>query len=300
MHLNKTVPIIMKPIVVSRCFFLLRAFFLIFLTVTAAGRASADDQTTLAMPLMFDLRERIPKPDLAPVPRIRFLTTVDFPPFNFIDQSGKLSGFHVDLAREICRELGVLERCQIEALPYKDLQSALENGNGEVVLAGLKITPELRQNHGFSRVFMQLPARFVIAKSAAATIKAPEQLEPDRLGVVKGTAHEEMLKTFFPGLKPRVYDTRPEMLAALKKGDVKAVFGDGLQLSFWLESDDAADCCAYLGEPYYSSFFFGDGLAMMTRKDTPQITRALDHALIALARNGRLNDIYLRYFPNGL
>jgi polar amino acid transport system substrate-binding protein len=39
---------------------------------------------------------------------------------------------------------------------------------------------------------------------------------------------------------------------------------------------------------------------MMTRKDMPQITRALDHALIALARSGRLNDIYLRYFPNGL
>ena len=290
----------MKPMIVSRCFFLTRAFFLICVVAMGSGVDAADGNDTLSMPLMFDLRERVPKPDLAPVPRIRFLTTVDFPPFNFIDQSGKLSGFHVELAREICRELDVLERCQIEALPYKDLQPALEKGSGEVVLAGLKITPELRRTFGFSRVFMQLPARFIIRKTAVNTIKSPDTSPASQLGVVQGTAHEEMLKAFFPALKARTFTTRPMMLAALKKGDIQVAFGDGLQLSFWLESDDAADCCAYLGGPYYSSFFFGDGLAMMTRKDSPQITRALDHALIALARSGRLNDIYLRYFPNGL
>src|SRR6266571_3091359 len=114
----------MKAMVVSRCFFLSGVILLLTLTGVPAAVA-ADNQTALAMPLMFDLRERIPKPDIAPVPRIRFLTTVDFPPFNFIDQSGKLSGFHVDLAREICRELAVLERCQIEAMPYKNLTPAL-------------------------------------------------------------------------------------------------------------------------------------------------------------------------------
>jgi polar amino acid transport system substrate-binding protein len=290
----------MKPMVVSRCFFLLRALFLICVVAAASTAHATDSSDPLSMPLMFDLRERIPKPDLAPVPRIRFLTTVDFPPFNFIDQSGKLSGFHVELAREICRELAVLERCQIEALPYKDLQPALEKGSGEVVLAGLKVTPELRRTFGFSRVFMQLPARFVIRKTAGNTTTSPDTLPAGQLGVVQGTAHEEMLKAFFPALKAKTFTTRPIMLAALRKGDIQAAFGDGLQLSFWLESDDAADCCAYLGGPYYSSFFFGDGLAMMTRKDSPQITRALDHALIALARSGRLNDIYLRYFPNGL
>jgi polar amino acid transport system substrate-binding protein len=290
----------MRPGFIARHRFTLLALLLSCLAATPGGSAENDSSKALSMPLMFDLRERVAKPDLAPVPRIRFLTTVDFPPFNFIDQSGKLSGFHVDLAREICRELGVLERCQIEALPYKDLGSALDKGGGEVVIAGLKITPELRRSHGFSRVFMQLPARFVATKAAMAGIKSPDQLQPGQAGVVQGTAHEEMLKAFFPNLKPKSFDTRVAMLGALKKGEIKAVFGDGLQLSFWLESDDAADCCAALGEPYYSSFFFGEGLAMMTRKDTPQIATALDHALIALARNGRLNDIYLRYFPNGL
>jgi polar amino acid transport system substrate-binding protein len=290
----------MKPVVVSRCIFLLRAFFPFILLWASFSPGEAQENAPLSMPLMFDLRERIAKPDLASVQRIRFLTTVDFPPFNFIDQSGKLSGFHVDLAREICSELDIIERCQIEAAPYKDLAGKLDNGDGEVILAGMRITPQLRKTYGISRVFMQLPARFVIARASAGAITAPAQLLPGQTGVARGTAHEAMLAAFFPGLKPRSFDTRVALLEALKTGEIKAAFGDGLQLSFWLESESAANCCALLGGPYYSSFFLGDGLAMMTRRDAPVIASAIDSALIALARNGRLGEIYLRYFPNGL
>lgn len=253
----------------------------------------------MSLPLMFDQRERLQKPDLASVNRIRFITTVDFPPFNFIDQSGKLSGFHVDLAREICRELNVLERCQIEAKPYNDLMPALEKGEADVIAAGVRITPELRQQASLSRPFMQLPARFVTT-TAQQGLDQPSALKAGEVGVVGGTAHEAILKAFFPDMKPKTYATRDELLAALRIGEVKAVFGDGMQLSFWLESPEAAGCCRFLGGPYYSRAILGEGLTLVTSKDSPLIARAMDAALLALARSGRLNQIYLRYFPNGL
>lgn len=290
----------MKPAVVSRCFWAFALVLCILWQLPVTRAAKAQENDAISLPLMFDPRERLQKPDLASIPRIRFLTTVDFPPFNFIDQSGKLSGFHVDLAREICRELDVLDRCQIEAVPYKDLRTALDKGNGEVIAAGIRITPDLRRDLGLSRVFMQLPARFIIRSDAAAGVSSPSALKPGEAGVVAGTAHEAMLASYFPDLKPKTFPRREDMLAALKKGEIKAAFGDGLQLSFWQESPDANNCCNFLGDHYYSSTFFGDGLALVTRKDAPLITRAMDAALLALARNGRLNEIYLRYFPNGL
>ena len=70
----------------------------------AAAPAMAD-----AFPLLWDSRERMPKPDLSDLPRIRFLTTVDFPPFNNLDQNGRLMGFNIDLANAICRELALLD-----------------------------------------------------------------------------------------------------------------------------------------------------------------------------------------------
>ncbi|RUX99522.1 transporter substrate-binding domain-containing protein, partial [Mesorhizobium sp. M2A.F.Ca.ET.040.01.1.1] len=74
------------------------------------------------VPVLWDAKERLPKPDLSALPRLRFLTTTDFPPFNFLDGAGRLSGFHIDLARAICAELGVAEKCQIQALPWNELE----------------------------------------------------------------------------------------------------------------------------------------------------------------------------------
>jgi len=36
-------------------------------------------------PVFWDTKELLPKPDLTALPRLRFLTTTDFPPFHFLD-----------------------------------------------------------------------------------------------------------------------------------------------------------------------------------------------------------------------
>ncbi|WP_246697410.1 transporter substrate-binding domain-containing protein [Rhizobium sp. G21] len=270
------------------------------LAVGAPNSAPAAPPAGQGMLYPFDPREKVAKPDLRAIPRLRFLTTVDFPPFNFIDQSGKLSGFHVDLAREICAALDMMERCQIEAAPYAELVTRLDKGEGEVAVAGARITPDLRDSHEFSRVYLRLPARFAARRADAGPQRAPADLGDRPVGVLKGSAHEAMAKAFFPTLSLVGFADRPTMLAALRKGEVKAVFGDALQLSFWLDSKDADNCCDFLGGPYYSSHFLGEGMAAMTAPANPVVAQALDHALIAIARNGRLADLYLRYFPKGL
>src|SRR5690606_36944628 len=104
-----------------------------------------------AVPNYWDERERLPKPDLSHFTRIRFLTTVDFPPFNYLDGDGRLGGFHVDLARAICRELDVVERCEIQGLPWDELDEAMAADNGEAIIAGLALTAESRERYAFTR-----------------------------------------------------------------------------------------------------------------------------------------------------
>ncbi|OBZ97195.1 amino acid ABC transporter [Pararhizobium polonicum] len=252
------------------------------------------------LPLLFDARERIAKPDLSGLARLRFLTTVDFPPFNFIDQSGKLAGFHVDLVREICRELEIDAKCQIQAVTFAELQPALEDGQGEAVVAGIGISPELRQRFAFSRAFMKLPARFAANRQAMGRDLSVAALGGKPVGAISGTTHEAMLKAFFPKLDVRSFPTREAMLAALRQGSVAAVFSDGMQLSFWTAGSDAANCCALLEGAYFSQRFLGEGLAIMNRKGDSALTQAIDHALLELSRKGRLDEIYLRYFPAGI
>ncbi|MCP8896297.1 transporter substrate-binding domain-containing protein [Shinella daejeonensis] len=259
------------------------------LPVAAAEKASVD------LPILFDTRERIARPDLSGVLRLRFLTTVDFPPFNFIDQTGKLSGFHVDLAREICRELAMMDKCQIQAVVFSDIEAALADGNGEAVVAGIAVTEALRKRFAFSRPFMRLPARFAVPRQTALAGVADLAGKP--VGVLAGTAHEAMMAAFFPTLKSEPFADRTTLFAALGTGKVAAVFGDGMQLAFWTNGTQAAGCCRLFGGPYFSEHFLGEGLTVMLRKQDRAIAEAVDHALLALSRNGRLQEIYLRYFP---
>ncbi len=252
------------------------------------------------VPNYFDPRERLALPDISGFGRIRFLTTTDFPPFNFLDQTGKLAGFHVDLARAICDELKISDKCQIQALPWGDLQQALATGQGEAVLAGLAITDDNRRKYAFTRSYLQFPARFVRNRAATIGGRTAEALSDKRVGVVAKGAHAAMLKAFFPKLRPVPFETDMKMLQALKDRKIDAAYGDGLQLSFWLSSEPAGGCCAFFGGPYLSQHFLGHGLAIAVLKKNRVLAQAFDHALLAMSRDGRFADLYRRYFPNGM
>lgn len=281
--------------------FKLHWFFAFCLLIAgSASGAAAQERPSVDLPILFDTRERIARPDLSGIVRLRFLTTVDFPPFNFIDQTGKLAGFHVDLIREICRELALTDKCQVQAVTFPELEKALVDGNGEAVAAGIAVTAELRERFVFSRPFMRLPARFAVARKTAPAGETAAALYGKRVGVIAGSAHQAMLGTFFPRIQPEAFPDRAALLAALKDGKVDGVFGDGLQLAFWTNGTDSAGCCRLFDGPYLSELFLGEGLAIMVRKEDAVLAEAIDHALLALSRNGRLQEIYLRYFPINL
>ena len=262
-----------------------------------AHEAAAQDTE---LPVLFDARERLPRPDLSNLLRLRILTTADFPPFNFADQTGRLTGFNIDLAREICLELKIESRCQIQALPFEELEEALANGNGDAVMAGVAVTAERRQSFSFSRPYLMIPARFARHADRDLGELGENPLAARTVGVVNGSAHEAMLKAFFPRAIPVLFADQNALLDALKDNKVAAVFSDGLRLPFWIAGEASANCCRLYGGPYFSETFLGEGVTVMLKKDDDTLRDAFDHALATLSRNGRLQDIYLRYFPHGL
>lgn len=252
------------------------------------------------MPVLFDAQERFAGGDLSSVPRIRFLMSVDFPPFNFTDQEGRLAGFHVDLVREICAQLKVESKCQVQALPFDELEAALEMGEGEAVISGIASSSDLRKSFTFSRPYLLLPARFAVNKAVKLEGTMIDALSGKKVGILTGSRHEQMLKAFFPKVAANGFDGYDAMYDALKTGKVDAVFADGLRLPFWVSGTASEGCCALFGGPYMSDRFLGEGLTIMAVDPDNVLVPAFDQALAALSRNGRLEEIYRRYFPYGL
>ncbi|MER9835702.1 transporter substrate-binding domain-containing protein [Mesorhizobium sp. M0145] len=262
----------------------------------AAAALAAEPQ----VPVFWDAKERLPKPDLSTLPRLRFLTTTDFPPFNFLDGAGRLSGFHVDLARAICAELGIAEKCQIQALPWAELEGALGKGEGEAIIAGIAATPESRSKYAFSRSYLQFPARFIMLKTQALTEPMFDKLRSKRVGVIAGSAHERMLRDYFGDVQIVPFAKPEELYGELKAGKIDAAFGDGMRFAFWLGGSDAAGCCRFAGGPYLAPEYLGSGMAIATRADDPALAAAFDYALQEISVKGTFAEFYLRYFPVSL
>jgi len=249
------------------------------------------------VPVLWDAKERLPKPDLSALPRLRFLTTTDFPPFNFLDGGGRLSGFHVDLARAICAELGIAEKCQIQALPWGELDEALQKGEGEAIIAGIAATPETRAKYAFSRSYLQFPARFIMPKAKAFAEPILDKLRSKRVGVIAGSAHEKMLRDYFGTVQVVPFDTPEALYGDLRAGKIDAAFGDGMRFAFWLGGTDAAGCCRFAGGPYLATEYLGSGMAIATRAGDPALAAAMDYALQEISIKGTFAEFYLRYFP---
>lgn len=250
-----------------------------------------------AIPDFWGTKEHLPKPDLSGLKRLRFLTTTDFPPFNFVDSSGRIAGFNVGLARAICAELEIAESCQIEAVPWQDLRPTLEKGDGEAIIAGTAITAETRQEYIFSRSYLQFPARFVTRAQKVQSEPLYKALAGKRVGVMAASAHEAMLRDLFPGVKIVTYTHRNWMFDDLREKKTDAIFGDGMRLSFWLAGAASKDCCVFSGGPYLSPGYLGHGMAIAVGKNDPGLAEAIDYALQEISLDGTFAELYLRYFP---
>lgn len=266
----------------------MRAIFFVFAMMLAAPAAALAQ----ALPYHVDPGAREVVPNLGAVPAIRFLTTADFPPFNFRDDKGELVGFNVDLARALCADLGIA--CTVQAWPWDQAARALEDRQGDALIAGLALTPENGALFDFSSIYLMLPGRFVTPLTAAPGFD-PAGLAGKRVSARRGSTHAEFVRRYVPDATLREFDTELLALEAVSRNEVDAYFGDAMRASFWL--NDNAGCCAFAGEPYFRSDLFGDGLAIAVPPGQDAVRQAIDFGLARLKRSGVYDELYLRWFP---
>ena len=249
-------------------------------------------------PRLWDPGYRTPSVDLGGLPRLRFLTSLDFPPFNFADANRKPTGFNIDLARAVCAELDLAERCEVQAMPWEELEPALEARRGEVILAGHAAQAAMRRRFGLSEPYFRFPARF-----AGRGEGQPDEtgfralLAQEPVAVVANSAHAQMLGAFFPQARPLPVDDMPAAYEALTGDKAGLAFGDGVLLSFWLASPAAEGCCRFYSGAYVSPVHLGQGMVAVTRRQDGRLLEAINGALKAVEESGAYAEIYARYFP---
>ncbi len=247
----------------------------------------------------WDTGERLQKGDLTGLARLRFLVTLDFPPFSYLDSANHLTGFNVDLARALCDVLDISDRCQIQAMPWEELQAGLKSGQGEAVISGLAASDTTRQAMIFSRPYMRMAARFAVNKKTPLNPPQSGGFGASVIGVTAGSSHEKMLRAYFPKAVIASLSNSGELYSQLRDGKVAAIFGDAMGLSFWLQGAASGGCCGYSGEAYYSDAFLGSGMRIALKPEDSALMQDLNFALKEAQESGVIDELYLKYFPVG-
>ena len=226
---------------------------------------------------------------------LKFSTTNDFPPFNYLDEDGVLTGFNVDLARAICLELSVT--CDVGTRAWEDLLPTLARKQIDAVIAGQLVTARALASVDFTDRYFHTPGRFAGRRDWPSQEITPDGLDSKRIGVAKGTTHEAYLQAFFRDSAIQRFETQDLARDALMSGKIDLVFDDGVGLVLWLNGTLSKECCELKGGPYLEPKYFGDGIAIAVAKTDWQLRGDLNAALKRLKTSGRFEELVLRYFP---
>ncbi len=261
----------------------------------AIAQVGEQPDRDVIVPNFWDPKSRVERPQQGAVRSIRFLTSADFPPFQFYDRRGVLIGFNVDLAVAICRVLKV--KCAMQIRPFDTLGEALSDGTGDAIIAGLSKTRARSSGRAFTKPYFRIPARFIARRDTPFDVTAPGN---GFVGVTCGSAHLAYIEEFFPALTPACYPNTAIALEQLRAGSIDLIFADALFSATWMHGEASEGCCTFASGPFIDERYFGPGMSIAVREADTTLRKALDFALRELHRTGVYEELYLRYFPVSL
>ena len=230
-----------------------------------------------------------PAPAQSALDRVRFSGQLrigidaTYPPFG-IAEGGEFSGFDVDIARAVARELGV--QAELINASFDGVFPALQNGRFDVVISAVTITPERSQTMLFSDPYIAAGQQVVARRDSP--MRTLDELAGRTVGVqINTTAQFAMEKR--PGVTLAKYNTIDLALLDLQNGRVDAVASDGPVLRYMIRR--AFPTLKTVG-PEYTDERFGIVLA----KESDDLRRAVNAALWHIQDSGEYAKIFASWF----
>ncbi len=217
-------------------------------------------------------------------PSIRVATDAVFPPFHYVDDSGSLAGFDIELAREALDRAGMQAHFE-RAESYAALFEGLQDGDYDVVAATTGITPQRQERYGFTRPYF-VTCLGVLVRAGPGEPRSPADLVGRRVAASAGTTSASAAHNIE---RATVVETNRwrDSLAALRAGDVDAVIIDEFEAVPFARDADDLDV---LPDPAAIESY-----GLVLRLDDVDLRRRLDAAIDAMEADGTLAELRERF-----
>jgi polar amino acid transport system substrate-binding protein len=208
-------------------------------------------------------------------------------PFAYVDESGTLVGYDVDLARALASELAV--EAHFVSTGYDALYDALTVGRADVIISALY--PDPSRTHAFAYTKPYFNAGDVLIVPEDQDIEHPADLAGERVVCRFGTTgHMEALtwqETLDPPPKIRSVEDPEAWLPSLTSGDADALVIDHVTALGLINGQPDLHIVLppVTDEPY----------VIAARSEDQGLIDALDRALAALDADGTLESLETRW-----
>lgn len=269
---------------------------MLFLLVMLSQIASAQNAPPAAyQPPLFRSTEEQARPNLPDNLAVRLIADADFAPYSFLSRTGSPAGISVEIAISACEQARLA--CTVEVRPFAEILPALARGEADVAVTGPRLDQATLAAARMTRPYFRIMGRFAVANDSTLDGASASALAGRRIGVVKDTLHARWLTAYYRSSRITTYDDLAAAGAALKAGEVDALFGDNLQVIYWVAGEPAAGCCRLLGGAYSDFDYFSRNLAFLVRSDRPELAQALDFGLDKAQSEGATAKILRTYVP---
>lgn len=132
-----------------------------------------------------------------------------FAPYNMVRPDGKLDGYEIDLAANICPRVGL--ECSFIAVDWNSAIPGLQAGKYDAIMSGMSITPKRLEVIDFSLPYAQSPSTFVVMKDGPLA-KMPDTGK--RVSLDDKAAAEQAVKDLAPALKGKIIGVQVSTIQA--------------------------------------------------------------------------------------
>jgi len=216
-----------------------------------------------------------------------------FPPMGFRDENGKIVGFDVDLAKEVCSRLQV--KLKLQPINWDAKEQELNSGKIDCIWNGFTITAERRTKLLFTDPYLK--NRQVLIVNAGSTLKTQADLKGKKLGLQAGSSAADALNSAaeFKESLQEVFEFDDNMTALmdLEKGGVDVVLMDEIVARYYIQNKNKQ---YQVLDQELASEEYGIGF----RKKDKQLMTKIQETLEAMAKDGKLAEISTKWFGNDI
>jgi polar amino acid transport system substrate-binding protein len=159
----------------------------------------------------------------------------NLPPLGFLDRSGSLKGFEIDISEQLAKELlGNLPiSVELRSLSNSERFAALWLDQVDLLVAQVTLTENRARLMEFSLPYYVDSTVLIARKGTNNDFRQPEDL----IGVLKGSETIAILQGSFPNAALIGTESYKTGLEALKLGKIKGFAGDAIILLEWLKQN---------------------------------------------------------------